>query len=299
MPTPSIELSKLTKDFGGGRGAFDVDLTVERGEVMGFIGPNGAGKTTTIRMLMDFIRPDRGGAHVLGRDAHVHSLEIKRLVGYVPGELPQYGSLRVAEILGLLASLRGGVSIAAIAALAERFALDLGARYRDLSHGNKQKVSLVQAFMHDPVVLILDEPTLGLDPLMQEQFGALVQERVRSGATVLLSSHVLSEVERLCDRVGIIVGGRLIRVGSLEDLRAERKHRLHATLEQPTGAESFADLGGVEDLVVEGTRFHCTVRGSMAPLLQRLARVGALELDSREMTLDEVFLAEYRADGRA
>jgi ABC-2 type transport system ATP-binding protein len=293
-----IELRKLTKDFGRGRGVFDIDLTVARGGVVGFIGPNGSGKTTTIRMLLDLIRPDRGDARVFGHDARAHGLEIRRRVGYVPGELPQYGSLRVAEIVGLLANLRGGVSRERITALAERFGLDLGARYRDLSHGNKQKVSLVQAFMHEPALLILDEPTLGLDPVMQEQFRELIRERVSSGATAFLSSHVLSEVEELCDRIVIIVHGRIVREGTLAELRASRIHRVEILLESPVPKETLADLVGLGELVSDGTRILCSIRGSFGPLLQRLAPFGIREIDSRELTLDELFLAQYAADAQ-
>ena len=229
----------LTKDYGQGHGVFDLDLSIARGEVFGFVGPNGAGKTTTIRLLMDLIRPDRGTATVLGLDSRRDSREIKRRVGYLPGELPQYPGVSAGYVIGLLAGLRGDVDSARIAALAQRLDLDLGQRYQSLSHGNKQKVLLVQAFMHDPQVLILDEPTLGLDPLMQREFRALVDEARSRGATVLLSSHVLGEVELICDRIGLIREGHLLRVGSMEQLRTVRAHRVEALVRQPGDPASW------------------------------------------------------------
>src|SRR5512133_1337151 len=188
--TTAIACAGLTKDYGSGHGVFDLDLTVPRGETFGFIGPNGAGKTTTIRLLMDLVRPDSGTATLLGLDSRRDSLEIKRRVGYLPGELVQFPGVTAGYIVGLLAGVRGDVDPARIAALAGRLELDLGRRYETLSHGNKQKVALVQAFMHRPDLVILDEPTLGLDPLMQREFRHLVQERAAGGATVFLSSHV-------------------------------------------------------------------------------------------------------------
>ena len=187
LDTNAVQCRGLTKDYGQGHGLFDLDLAIGRGEVFGFVGPNGAGKTTTIRLLMDLIRPDRGTASILGLDSRHDSRRIKQRVGYLPGELPAFPGVSAGYVVGLLAGLRGGVDPTRIAALAERLDLDLGRRYQSLSHGNKQKVHLVQAFMHAPEVLILDEPTLGLDPLMQREFRAMVAEAAAAGSTVLLS----------------------------------------------------------------------------------------------------------------
>jgi ABC-2 type transport system ATP-binding protein len=283
----------LTKDYGGGRGVFDLDLRVRRGEVFGFIGPNGAGKTTTIRLLMDLIRPDRGTATVLGVDAHRDSLAVKRRVGYLPGELAQFPGVTAAHVLGLLAGLRGGVDPARIETLAERFDLDLSQKYESLSHGNKQKVGLIQAFMHEPELLILDEPTLGLDPLMQRTFHDLVVASAADGVTVFLSSHVLSEVEKVCDRIALIRDGRLVRVGSLEELRGIRVHRLEAVLTGSLAQHEVEGLPGVTEVTVDDHHLRCAVRGSVAPLLQMLSEAGAVELDSHEMSLEEVFLSEF------
>ena len=291
IESSAIDCRGLTKSYGPGRGVFDLDLQVRRGEVFGFIGPNGAGKTTTIRLLMDLVRPDHGTVRVLGRDAHLDNLAIKRRVGYLPGELAQFPGVRAAYIIGLLAGLRGGVKAERVAALAQRFDIDLRRKYDELSHGNKQKVALIQAFMHEPEVLILDEPTLGLDPLMQREFRMLVRESVAAGATVFLSSHVLSEVEQICDRVALISGGRLRQVGSLADLRTVRAHRVDARFEGALRAEEVASLPGISDAAVDDHHVSCTVEGPIAPLLHRLEEAGVVELDSHEMTLEEVFFA--------
>lgn len=288
----------LTKDYGAGRGVFDLDLTVGCGEVMGFVGPNGAGKTTTIRLLMDLIRPDRGSATIFGLDTRRDSLAIKRRVGYLPGELPQFPGVKAGYVLGLLAGLRGGVPPARIEALAERLGLDLSARYEKLSHGNKQKVHLVQAFMHDPDLLILDEPTLGLDPLVQNEFHQLVRQAADRGATVLLSSHVLSEVESACDRISLIRAGHLLRVGTLEQLRSTRVHRIEAIIHRPGQAADLARVPQVSEAAIDGTRVSCSVRGSIAPLLGWLTAHEVVELDSRELSLEEVFVSEFAVPDR-
>ena len=289
----AISCSGLTKDYGGGRGILDLDLEVAPGEVFGFIGPNGAGKTTTIRLLMDLVRADRGRATVFGLDSHRDAVAIKRLVGYQPGELPLYPRARVSQILGLLASLRGGVDDADVMRLADRFSVDLGRSYSDLSHGNKQKVWLVQAFMHRPRLVILDEPTLGLDPLMQSEFRALVAETVAAGATVFLSSHDLGEVQTLCTRIALVSEGRLLRAGTLEELRELRVHRVDASFEGELDPAAVARIPGVADVAVSDHHLHCTVRGPVAPLLATLVSARAVEVDSEELSLEEVFLAAF------
>ena len=289
----AIVCAGLTRDYGQGHGLFDLDLLIPRGEVFGFVGPNGAGKTTTIRLLMDLMRPDRGSATLLGLDARRDSLAVKRKVGYLPGELPQFPGVTAGYVIGLLAGLRGGVDPARITALADRLQLGLDRRYETLSHGNKQKVHLIQAFMHAPELLILDEPTLGLDPLMQREFRGLVAEAAAGGATVLLSSHVLAEVEKCCDRIGFIREGRLLRVGSLQELRATRVHRVEALVSDSRDLAELQRLPGVSDAAVEGARVTCTVRGSIHPLLAWLAAGEVVELDSRELSLEEVFLSAF------
>ena len=296
----AIETVGLTKDYGQGHGLFDLDLTLQRGEVLGFIGANGAGKTTTIRLLMDLIRPDRGTARILGLDAHRDSLELKRRIGYLPGELPQWPGVNAAHIIGVLDGLRGGVDPARIDSLAQRLQLDPTRRYADLSHGNKQKVGLVAAFMHRPELLILDEPTLGLDPLMQREVRELIAEAVADGATCMLSSHVLAEVELVCDRIALVREGRLVRMGTLTELRQVRVHRVEAVLAEPASAAALAALQGIPgvgDVRVDGPLLTCSTHGPVTALLAWLAAHQAIELDSRELSLEEVFLAEYEPAG--
>lgn len=293
MSEPAIITRGLTKDYGSKRGLFDLDIDVASGEVLGFIGPNGSGKTTTIRLLMDFVRPTRGTARILGRDSHRESIPIKRDVGYLPGELPSYPGATGAEIIGLLASMRGGVDEKYIRSLADRLQLDLSRRYRDLSHGNKQKVWLVQAFMHRPRLLILDEPTLGLDPLIQAEFHDLLVEATAQGATVFLSSHVLSEVQTLCSRIALVSEGRLLRVGTLEQLRELRVHRVDATYERELDLARLRSVPGLSDVALTDHHLRCTVRGDFEPLLEALVPAGVVELDSEELSLEEVFLAAY------
>ena len=288
----ALRVRGLTKDYGAGHGVFDLDLDVAPGEVYGFIGANGAGKTTTMRLIMDLIRPDAGQVTVLGLDSRSDSLAVKRRVGYLTGELPQYPSTRAGHIIGMLAGLRGGVDPARIRMLSDRLNLDLNVRYRALSHGNKQKVGLVAAFMHAPDLLILDEPTLGLDPLMQREVRLLIGEAVADGATCFISSHVLPEIETVCSRIGLVRAGRLVREGTLEELRQLRVRRIEAVLPVP-GAEGLDAIPGVEDVEVMGDLVRCSVRGPVTPLLRWLADRGAVEVDSREMSLEEVFLAEY------
>jgi ABC-2 type transport system ATP-binding protein len=291
-PALAVECRGVVKDYGAGRGVFDLDLEVRTGEVFGFIGPNGAGKTTTIRLLMDLVRPDGGVVMVLGLDSHTESLALKRRIGYLPGELAQFPGVSASYILGLLAGLRGDVEEREITALAERFQLDLRRKYEELSHGNKQKVALIAAFMHRPELLVLDEPTLGLDPLMQREFRDLVRERVSAGATVFLSSHVLSEVEQACDRLALIKGGRIVTSGTLEELRAHRTHRIEARIAGSLALEDLLSLEGVSDGEIRDHQVSCSVHGAVGPLLHTLDSAGVVELDSHEMSLEEVFFAQ-------
>src|SRR5438067_4995575 len=237
--TIAIHTDKLTKDYGAGHGVFDLNLSVEEGEVFGFLGPNGAGKTTTIKLLMGLIHATRGSATILGLDADRDSVPLKHKIGYVPGELPQFGGWRGAEIVAYVAGLRGDIADADVEAIAKRLDLDLGRKYREYSHGNKQKLALLLAFGPKPDLLILDEPTSGLDPLHQQQFYGLVRDARARGATIFVSSHVLSEVEHICDRVGIVREGHLAMVGKLDELAGIRAHRVRF---------EFADTPPVERL---------------------------------------------------
>jgi ABC-2 type transport system ATP-binding protein len=289
-----IELEGLTKDYGNGRGVFDLDLDVDEGEVFGFLGPNGAGKTTTIRLLLAMVRPTRGSARILGREVADGSASSKRDIGYLPGELPEFGRLRCSEIVGFYEGLRRVDARARVAALCERFEIDLSHRFKELSRGNKQKIGLLLAFMHQPTILVLDEPTAGLDPIMQQEFQRLIAEVRRIGATVFLSSHVLSEVEVTCDRAAIVRDGHLVDVLELDKLEQLRIRRVTMTFASPPDADLLRGIAGVGDVVTDGATVRCTVRGEFAPLVDALAGTGLVSLTSHEPSLEETFLDLYR-----
>lgn len=291
--TAAITTSGLTKDYGGGRGLFELDLEVPEGQVFGYLGPNGAGKSTTIRLLMGLIHATRGGASIFGLDAMREAVAVKRLTGYMPGELPQFGGLRGRDIAGHFGALRGGVDQSRVKAICERFDLDLGMKFRDYSTGNKRKLGILLAFMHQPKLLVLDEPTSGLDPLNQQEFFKLVQEAQAGGATVFLSSHVLSEVEHICQRVGIIRHGRLVTVAALDELH--EMHVRHVEVEFAGGArpEIFERLPGVENVQANAHRVTFTIRGSFEPVADALAGQQVVNLASHEPSLEEIFLTYY------
>lgn len=291
--TVAISTHKLRKDYGAGRGVFDLDLDVSEGDVFGFLGPNGAGKTTTIRMLTGLIHPTGGGATIFGLDCDRDPVAVKRLVGYLPGELPQFAGLRGREVVTYLAAMRGSIDQARVRELAERFDLDLGRRFREYSHGNKQKLGLLLAFMHRPRLLILDEPTSGLDPLNQQTFHALVHEARQGGATVFLSSHVLSEVEEICSRVGIIRNGRLISTMAMDKVHEMRSHEVEIDFAGAIPEGALRAAAGVSDVDVDGTRATCTVRGSFTPLLTALQGSDVVSLVSHEPSLESIFLSFY------
>ena len=298
MPAAAIRTSKLSKDYGLGRGLFDLDLEVMPQEMFGYLGPNGAGKSTTIRCLMGLIRPTFGSAHIFGLDCLRDSVAVKRKVGYMPGDIPQWGSMRGREVVAYLGGMRGGADPKMVRNIAERFDLDLGRRFREYSSGNKKKLGIVLAFMHRPDLLILDEPTGGLDPLNQQEFYKLAREARDAGATIVLSSHILSEVEHTCDRVGIIRSGRLVKVAGLDEIHRIRLHRLELEFAPDTEVPEAAirSAAGVEDVVVSDHRVTCTVRGAFDPLLKALDASTVTNLVSHEPSLEEVFLTYYQHD---
>ncbi|MDQ3927761.1 MAG: ABC transporter ATP-binding protein [Chloroflexota bacterium] len=294
---PAIETERLTKSYGQARGIIDLDLRVEDGEVFGFLGPNGAGKTTTIRVLMDLIRPTQGKAAIFGKDCQAEPVAIKRMVGYLPGELSLWNNLTGRQTLTYLGNLRGRVEPGVIEGYAERLQLDLTKKFREYSKGNKQKVGLVQAFMHQPRLLILDEPTSGLDPLNQQEFFRMVVEARERGATVFLSSHVLSEVEHSCDRVGIIREGRLVRAGSMREVVAERLYHMTLTLGVPaTDAmqQAFSSLPNVSGVTATDHSLQFVVHGEMDQVLKQAVSYPVISMTSHEPTLEEAFLTYYR-----
>ncbi len=295
MPTNVIETRGLTKRYGR-RGvlALDgLDLQVIQGEIFGFLGPNGAGKTTTIRLLLDLLRPTAGSARVLDRDAHSGSLDVRRRIGYLPGELPFAGRETVATFLTHLGHLRGGVPAGRIKALAERFALDTSRPLRQLSKGNKQKVALVQAFMHEPELLILDEPSSGLDPLLQKEFLALVHEVRAAGRTVFMSSHILAEVDEVADRIAVLRRGRLVTIESVASLRERAGQFTEIWFAEPVPAGAFDGLDDVRDLTIDGRVLRCVVEGRADGLIKRAANFTIERVNSRPPDLETVFLAYY------
>ena len=286
-----IDCVGLTKRYGAVDALHDLTLSIEEGETFGFLGPNGAGKTTTIRLLLGLIRPTAGKAEVFGLDARADAVAIHRRLASVPGEAALWPQLTGEETLHLFAQLQGYVDEKYRAELIERFDFDPRKKVRAYSKGNRQKVALIAALASRPDLLMLDEPTSGLDPLMEQVFRGAVQEAKDRGQTVFLSSHILSEVEALCDRIGILRDGRLIEAGTMDELR----HLSALTIEILFDGEppDLTDVPGVVALDIEGHRVRCQVRGSMDPLLKAVAGAGVQELLSREPSLEELFLVHY------
>jgi ABC-2 type transport system ATP-binding protein len=293
LPDPIIHTEQLTKAYGHARGVIELDLDVLPGEVFGFLGPNGAGKTTTIRTLLDFIRPTSGRALLFGLDSRHDSRAIRRRIGYLPGELTLYESLSGQELLTYFANLRGQSSIEGARQMAARLDCDISREIKTLSHGNRQKIGLIQALMGEPELVILDEPTLGLDPLVQAVFFELVDELHAAGRTLFISSHNLPEIQRICDRVGIIREGRLLAIESVSDLKSRALRRLELRFEEPVPADRFAGIAGVSELVVSGRVMTCVVTGPVDEVLRAAMASRVEDIISHEPSLEEVFLAFY------
>jgi ABC-type multidrug transport system ATPase subunit len=293
-----IEVEKLNKSYGGKRGIVDVSVSVAEGEVFGFLGPNGAGKTTTIRILMALIRADGGTARIAGLDCWNQSVDIKRLVGYIPGEPSLDPNLTGGQILEYFANLRGGVDRAYLKKLIERFDLDTSRKFRQYSTGNKRKVVLIQAFMHRPRVLVLDEPTSGLDPLNQQEFDAMVKEAGEEGRTVFLSSHVLSEVEKTCSRVAIIREGRIVRIGGVAELKDIKRYEITISFGQAVPADTFKTVEGVAEVeqLNNGHAVRIAMQGPADAVIKAAARYPVVSFTSYEPSLEDIFLKYYEPD---
>jgi ABC-2 type transport system ATP-binding protein len=289
----AILASKLSKSYGNTTALDALDLEVSEGEVIGYLGPNGAGKTTTIRLLLGLIRATSGRAEIFGIDAQADPVEAHRRVAYVPGEAMLWPSLTGAETLHLLGRVQGTVDITYRDALIDRFALDSSKKVRALSKGNRQKLILISALMSRADLLLLDEPTSGLDPLMERAFRACVEEARERGQTVFLSSHILAEVEAVCERVAILRAGRLVDVGTLAEMR--HLSALQVEAEMDGRVPDLTGLPGVSAVDVDGNRIRCQVAGSIEPVLRVLADAGVRHLTSREPSLEELFLAHYGA----
>ncbi|WP_393059050.1 ATP-binding cassette domain-containing protein [Streptomyces sp. LN549] len=293
--TKAITVAGLHKSFGRTHALDGLDLAVESGEVHGFLGPNGSGKSTTIRVLLGLLRADSGAAQLLGRAPWRDAVELHRRVAYVPGDVTLWRNLSGGEVIDLYGRLRGGLDDARRADLVDRFELDPTKKGRTYSKGNRQKVALVAAFASDVDLLILDEPTSGLDPLMEEVFQSCVAEERDRGRTVLLSSHILSEVESLCDRVSIIRQGRTVETGSLSGMR--HLTRTNITAELVDSPDGLAQLPGVHDLDVRGRQVSLQVdTDKLDAVLKSLSASGVLSLTSAPPTLEELFLRHYTTD---
>jgi ABC-2 type transport system ATP-binding protein len=291
----AILASKLSKTYGSTAALDALDLEVAEGEVIGYLGPNGAGKTTTIRLLLGLIRATSGRAELFGIDAQADPVEAHRRVAYVPGEAMLWPSLTGAETLHLLGRVQGTVDTAYRDALIERFEFDPSKKVRALSKGNRQKLILISALMSRADLLLLDEPTSGLDPLMERVFQTCVGEARERGQTVFLSSHILAEVEAVCERVAILRGGRLVDVGTLAEMR--HLSALQVEAEFDGRLPDLRGIPGVTGVEVQGSRIRCQVTGSIEPVLRVLAGAGVRHLTSREPSLEELFLAHYGTDG--
>jgi ABC-2 type transport system ATP-binding protein len=294
----AIHTEALTKHYGDVHALVDLDLDVRTGEVFGFLGPNGAGKTTMIRTILDEIRPTAGRASILGLDTHEKSVEIRRHIGYVPGDLAMYPNLTGRDTLTYFANLRDGVDWKFVDELADRLDADLSKKIGDLSSGNRQKVGLIQAFMERPEVLIMDEPSSGLDPLMQREFQTMLREVVAEGRTVFLSSHTLSEVQRVADRVGIIRHGRLIALEAVSSLRSKGMRRVELEFGSPVDPAILEAVPGVREVTVEDHRAMLSYNGKMDILLKTVAdRYDLVDIATQEADLEEIFLTYYRDEG--
>ena len=290
---PAIETEGLSKRYGRHRGIEDVTFAVMPGEVFGFLGPNGAGKTTTIRTLLDLIHPTSGSARLFGLDSRRESVAIRARLGNLPGDFGFGREATGRRAVELLGRLRGVDGIARAEELAKRFRADLDRPLGQLSRGNRQKVGLILATFHRPELLILDEPTSGLDPLMQEEFLGLVAEERDRGCAVFLSSHELDEVQRVCDRVGIVRGGRLVAVERIAELLGKARRRFAVELADPAGLERLRALDGVADLQVTGNRAIFTAAGDLDAVVRELAGHHVLDLEATHPSLEEVFLGYY------
>ncbi len=295
MDATAISISSLVKTFGPTRALDGLDLSVHTGEVHGFLGPNGAGKTTTIRILLGLLRADAGEARLLGGDPWADATELHRRLAYVPGDVTLWPSLSGGEVIDLLGRLRGGLDPKRRAELLERFDLDPRKKARTYSKGNRQKVALIAALASDVELLLLDEPTAGLDPLMEAAFREVIREELKSQRTVLLSSHILAEVEALCERVSIIRAGRVVESGTLAELRHLTRTSIQAELVRPP--DGLAELPGVHNLQLDGTRVHLQVdTPRLDEVMRHLSAAGLRSLVSQPPTLEELFLRHYQTE---
>ena len=286
-----IEVNNLTKYYGKSRGIVDVSFSEEEGEIFGFIGPNGAGKSTTIRLLLSLIHPTSGSAKIFGKDVTTHGPETRRDIGYLPSEVYYYEGMKVKDLLKYSASFFEGDCTQRIKELSDIMELEQNRRISDLSYGNKKKVGIVQGLLHSPKLLFLDEPTAGLDPLMQRKFFDLIRQENARGVTVFFSSHILGEVQRLCNRVGIIREGKIVEISDIRTLQQNNYKKVNVTAEGLSPA-TF-DLPGVTNLQVEDSTIHFFFKGDINTVLQMISSVQVTDLTIEEPTLEEIFMHYY------
>ena len=292
--TPAIRTEGLTKHYGEVKALVDLDLEVRQGEVFGFLGPNGAGKTTMIRTVLDLIRPTAGNASILGLDSHQHAVEIREHIAYLPSDLALYPSLTGRDLLTYFANLRGGVDWAYVDQLADRLDSDLSVKVGDMSTGNRQKVGVIQAFMNQRELIIMDEPSSGLDPLVQREFQKMMREVAGQGRSIFLSSHTLSEVQRVADRVGIIRHGHLVDVEAVDDLRSKAIRRVELFFDAPIEPEVFSGVPGVRETRANEHSIVLSFDGQMDQLLKAATdRYHLVDITSEEADLEEIFLTYY------
>lgn len=288
-----IEIKDLTKDYGNHKGIFNLTLNIEEGEVFGYLGPNGAGKTTTIRHLLGFLTPDKGTAKILGLDCRSDSADIMKQLGYLPGEIAFFDGMSGMEFLNFMAEMRGLKDTGFRDKLVDLFQLDTKGRIRKMSKGMKQKLGLICAFMHDPRVLILDEPTSGLDPLMQKTFADLILTEKSKGKTILMSSHSFEEIERTCDRVGIIRQGELVAIENMHDLKQKRRKIYHVAFDTPSSASQFVKSGEFNILDVNDNTVKLSITGNVSEFIKALGSYTVLELDTENSNLEDIFMHYY------
>lgn len=286
-----IEIDHITKDYGEGKGVFDISFSVKEGEVMGFLGPNGAGKTTTIRQLMGFVRPDRGILSINGMDCFLKAWEIEKSLGYLPGETAYMDDMRGIEFIKFIAGMKGMKDLTRARELIKFLELDAGGKIKKMSKGMKQKIGIVCAFMQEPEILILDEPTSGLDPLMQNKFIELVLKEKESGTTILMSSHIFEEVERTCDRVAIIRNGRIAAVEDMMELKKKKRKIFEAWFDSSAAAEEFA--GKMPDCHASGKRVTVEITGNTDQFIKAAGAYTIMDLAVRGQTLEELFMDFY------
>lgn len=287
----TIDIRHVTKDFGNGRGVFDISFHVNKGEVLGFLGPNGAGKTTTLRQLMGFLKPDSGTLRILDMDCFKDAHKIAAFLGYLPGEIAFIDSMSGIQFIRFMANMKGMTGTGRAHELIERFELNASCKIKKMSKGTKQKLGIICAFMQNPDILLLDEPTSGLDPLMQNTFTELIMEEKKKGKTILLSSHIFEEIEKTCDRAAIIREGRIVATENIESLQKNKQKTVELRFPTPGQAEKFA--ASTHSSHIQGTLVTVSVRGNMEQLIKGAARFGAQDLNLKTQTLEEIFMHFY------